>query len=335
MFDNGKLRRSIWFDSSPGDELARSCAWQYFVSCYIRQRGVGRRVVGKAARPLVKPAVTECADGLCYHGVEDGHEFDAIDAERDEVRDLFAQSVESARLGHAGRRMPGEAANVELVDDEFGYRKVERTVVLPVIIVFRNPSAVRKDVIPGAGRAEDGPSAHRAGEGIEENVALVEAVAGMGIERTFHAVAVFDLGRIEIENHHGEDVAHAEFRRERNFRERAPRTFLEKDKRAARGVGGENGKIDPAGDHTRAEGKGMAVAQTEDPVVVRGIVFARGGGRAGPGRIGHFHLMLQPMLGCCGEGADDPDKTASRAFRRSAPSQGTSLPGVLPSSRPW
>ena len=76
MFDDGKMRQSVWFDASHGDDLARNCAWQYFVSCYVRHRGTGRRVTGKTARPAVRSAVTEAPDGLCYHGVGDGHEFD-------------------------------------------------------------------------------------------------------------------------------------------------------------------------------------------------------------------------------------------------------------------
>ena len=49
----------------------------------------------------------------------------------------------------------------------------------------------------------------------------VETVAGAGIEGTLHAVAVFDAMGIEIEDHHGEDVTHPEFRRERDLGERA------------------------------------------------------------------------------------------------------------------
>lgn len=47
-----------------------------------------------------------------------------------------------------------------------------------------------------------------------------------------------------------------------------------------------------------------------------------------------FHLMLQPMLGFWSGFGISPAKTASSAWRRSAPFTGLSVPGLLSSSRP-
>ena len=49
---------------------------------------------------------------------------------------------------------------------------------------------------------------------------------------------------------------------------------------------------------------------------------------------GHaFHLMLQPMLGCCSS-IRSPRRAAAMAARRSSPVSSTPLSGRLPSSRP-
>jgi hypothetical protein len=77
---------------------------------------------------------------------KDGHEFDTIDSEVDEMRNFFAQTVKGSRMSHPGRRVAGETSDMQFINDQFGYRKVERPVVFPVEVVFRNPPTVRKNV---------------------------------------------------------------------------------------------------------------------------------------------------------------------------------------------
>ena len=251
---------------------------------------------------------------------------------------FFAQRVEGTRMHDAGGRVAGEAADVEFVNDEFRHGEIERSVVFPVEIIFRDTSAVREDVVGGSGRAKDGAPTDGAGERVEEDMPLVEAVAGVGVERAIHAVAIFEAGGIDVEDHHGKDVAHAEFGRERNLGEGALRALFEENEGAGRGVRGEDGEIDAARNEAGAKGERMAVAQTEDAVVVGWMspVIDRIEGPVRAGCSGdYFHLMLHPMLGCCGAGAGAPASRLSRAWRRSEPSLGTLLPGVLPSRRPW
>ena len=47
-----------------------------------------------------------------------------------------------------------------------------------------------------------------------------------------------------------------------------------------------------------------------------------------------FHLMLQPMLGCCPVTGSSPVSSASSALRRSAPVTGLPLLGLESSSCP-
>ena len=152
---------------------------------------------------------------------KDGHEFDTIDSEVDEVRNSFAQTVKGARMSHPGRRVTGETSDMQLVDDQFGNRKIERPVVFPVEVVFRNSPTVRKNVARPRKPAKDRTSTNGTGERIKQDVTPVETMPSAGIERPLHAVTVFNSLGIEIEDHHGKDVAHPEFRRERNLGERA------------------------------------------------------------------------------------------------------------------
>ena len=73
MFDDGKLRASVWFDAGLGDDLAKACAWTYFKACYERGRAVGRRTAGKGPKP--QPPAILADDGLYYHGGVVNHEF--------------------------------------------------------------------------------------------------------------------------------------------------------------------------------------------------------------------------------------------------------------------
>ena len=269
---------------------------------------------------------------------EDGHEFHAVDAEGDKVGNFFAQAVEGARSSHAGGGVLGEPAHVHFVDDQFRHRQIQGTVVLPVEVVFRDASAVRKDVAFAAVVPEDLASARCAGERVEQDVPRIETVAGVRVEWSLHAVAVFQVRRVQVEDHHGEDVAHAEFRREGDLGEGPLGAFLEKDQRATGRVRGEDREIHSARHEACTERQRMAIAQAEDAVVVRRDVLAGRLGHAGfSGARGsaYFHLMLQPMLGCCGSGAGWPVNAASSAARKSSPVQGTLFPGVLASIRPW
>ena len=300
---------------------------------------------GAEGERAVAPVVDQLFAGLrvvvevfVFVELENRHEFHAVHAEFLQVGNFLAQSIEGARMHHAGGGVTGEAADVKFVDDEFGHGQIERAVVFPVEIVFRDTSAVLENIRRGRTLAEDGAAADGASERVEENVALVEAMAGVRVERAVHAVAVFDTVGVDVEDHHGEDIAHTEFGREGNLGEGALGAFFKKDEGAGGGVGREDGEVDAARHQTGAEGKRVAVAQAEDAVVVRRVVLAgdRGAGGLRAGGVGaYFHLMLQPMLACCGSGAAAPASSASRAWRRSEPSQATPLPGVLPSRRPW
>ena len=132
--------------------------------------------------------------------------------------------------------MTGEAADMQFIDDQFGNREVERPVVLTVKVVFRNAPAMGEDVVRPRRLAKDRTSADRPGKGINQDVTPIEAVPGAWIEGPFHAVAVFDFIGINVEDHHGEDVAHPEFRREGNFGKGTQSAFLEKDQGAGGGV---------------------------------------------------------------------------------------------------
>ena len=146
--------------------------------------------------------------------LENGHEFDAVDTEGAEVGNFFAEAGEGTRMTHSGRGVPGEAAEVHLVDDQIRDCQIERAVVFPVEIIFRKAASVRKNVVAWGDLAKDRAPTDRSGEGVKEDTPSIESVAGAGVEGAVHAIAVLDPVGLEVKDHHGEDVTHAKFWRE-------------------------------------------------------------------------------------------------------------------------
>ena len=92
--------------------------------------------------------------------------------------------------------MPGEAADVHLVDDRLGEWPAERRVAFPVVPVgighdaFHGGSGVRART--RSRRARSYASGHRDGEavGIEKHLLRIEAQAAFGRERSVSAIGV-------------------------------------------------------------------------------------------------------------------------------------------------
>ena len=206
--------------------------------------------------------------------LENRHQLDAVDAERFEVGELFAQSVERSRVDDPRRCMPGEAADVQFVNDQLFDRQIERPVVFPIEVVLRNASAVRENIAAAHRGAERLASADGAGERVEQDDAAVEAVPGLGVARAVHTETVFDGMGVEVVDGHGIHIANAEFRRERNLGEGSLCAHFEEDQRAVGRVRGKNGEIDSSGHDGSPERKRVPVTQAEHAVMVCGFVPA-------------------------------------------------------------
>ncbi len=156
-----------------------------------------------------------------------------------------------------------ESADMHFVNDEVLGAEFERAVLFPLESVGGDVAAVGEDVFR-VGRGAVGLAAcHREGVWIEEDAGFVETMPGLRIVRAVHAVAIFEILRVEIENDHGKHIADAEFGREGNFREWSGLAAPEEHECAVGGVTGEDGKIDATSNHPRPVGKRVAEAQPE------------------------------------------------------------------------
>ena len=86
-----------------------------------------------------------------------------------------------------------------------------------------------------------------------------------------HAVAVFDVLVVEVEDDHGEDMPQQKLGREGDLHQRLRRPFLEQDQGAGRGVAGKDGEVDPAGHNRSAQRIRPSGAQQETFVAVCGV----------------------------------------------------------------
>ena len=172
---------------------------------------VGERVAvvrGEEADRVVAPVVREVLldEGRVVDELVHGHQLDRGDAERRQVLD-------DGRVGHAHvgaaellgdvRVLHGQALDVGLVDDALVVLVIGRTVEAPVEVGVddnrrhRVPERVLvveavgvTEVVGEEGLAAVDLPVDRLGVGVEQELDGVAAVAGGGVVRTVHAVAV-------------------------------------------------------------------------------------------------------------------------------------------------
>ena len=108
-------------------------------------------------------------------------QFDGVDAQVLEVRNLLDDGRERAGMFDARGRMPREAADVHLVDHHLVDRPVERAIALPVVVGHVDDHAAQRRGQIVAGPAGVGPIPERiriaAAVGVDEDFVGVEAKA--------------------------------------------------------------------------------------------------------------------------------------------------------------
>ena len=110
-----------------------------------RVTGLGRKEADRAVAPVVEKLLAGVGVDLAvFPLVElvDRHQLEAVDAQLLQIADLLPDAREGARKFDAGRRMPGEAAHVHLVDHQVFHRGFQRVVLLPVEVIVDQPAAV-------------------------------------------------------------------------------------------------------------------------------------------------------------------------------------------------
>ena len=155
--------------------------------------------------------------------------------------------------------MAGEAAHMHLIDDQLFQRGFQGPVPDPVEIIMdhHRPLLVDGFHSSGGGAPLIAP-ADQPRVRIEQDRGRVKMMAQVRLVGTIHAVAVFDLLLIEIEDDHGEDIAQLESFGEGDLHQRLSGPFFKEDQGAGGGVAGENSEIDAAG-HDGSRQKDTAV----------------------------------------------------------------------------
>ncbi len=104
-------------------------------------------VGGKEPYRVVAPVVQELlavhlpgVDGLVE--LEDGHQLHRVDPQLLQVGDLLHQASEGARMGDAGGEMAGEAAHMELIDDQVAHGAGGLRRIAPVEAVLDDTGVV-------------------------------------------------------------------------------------------------------------------------------------------------------------------------------------------------
>ena len=158
---------------------------------------------------LVSPVVHAPLRRVLRVELKHRQQLDGGDAQVLQVRNLLDQSgVRPPLQGrHPGAGMPGEAADVKLVDDRLGAGPPDRRIAFPVVA-----GEIRHDALHRGGRVVAGPfrgvpvvgAGHRHGAAVrvEEDLPAVEPEPALWRERAVGTVGV-DLSRPEIRH---EDV---------------------------------------------------------------------------------------------------------------------------------
>ena len=226
----------------------------------LRPRTVG--VMRREERDRLVAPVVHPERRILRVELEDRQQLDGGDSQLLQIRNLLDQPGvgPARRLGHPGARIPGEATNVQLVDDGLGERPAQRPVALPVIAAGVGDDALhrRRGV---AARPARGPAVEVRRHGdrqpvrIEQDLVAVEALAPFRLERPVGAVGV-DLSGSQA-GHHGMPVVVRPMggRAERNdSRRRGRRLVIEQQQLDERRVLREDAEVDAARHDGGAEG---------------------------------------------------------------------------------
>jgi hypothetical protein len=160
--------------------------------------------------------------------------------------------------------------DMHLIDDEILGRILQRLVPLPVIVLVHKLSPMRKGVLRIRLSAPYGTAGYRFGIRIQQDPVLIVSQAPGRVIHAVKAVAVFGRLDIDPEDHHGVDIADAEFLRKRDLHKRLSVSVMIQKKRAAGRFFGKDAEIDAAVNNRRAERENPADAILQFSYLIRG-----------------------------------------------------------------
>ena len=223
--------------------------------------------VARKTRAVDNPSNSRGPAARLVRRTKHREQLDRTDAEVTQIGDLVDQPGIRAALGHrdAGAWMPGEAADMHLVDDRLGERPAQGCITLPVIAARVDHHAPQRQGHVVSRASSSLPAAtRRPGYAfpvrVEQHFRRVEAQPSLGIKRSGNTIGI-DLTRGDARH---EDVpimvcsVRPRVEIDHSRRLRSIRA-VEQQQLRARAVLGEDAEIGTVGDERRAERETLAV----------------------------------------------------------------------------
>ena len=209
--------------------------------------GVG----GEEADSVVAPVVVELLAPhlpVVLHLVElkDGHELNGVDPQALQIGQLLHEAGEGAGVGHARGVVPGEAPDVELVDEQILRGDQGLAGVPPVEVVLDYAGLVV--LAPGGGVAPAALAGDGPGVGVQKVLVAVEDLPLLRLVGTVHPVGVLKGLNVQLEDDHGVDVADAVVLGEGQHGVGLLGVPLKQQQLDGGGPVGVDGEVHPAGD---------------------------------------------------------------------------------------
>ncbi len=231
--------------------------------------GVG----GEKAHRAVAPVVIELLPvhlPVVQHLVEleNGHELNGVHPQLLKVVQLFHQSGEGAGAGHPRGGVLGEAAHVELVDDEVLRGDEGLAHIAPVKVVLHHPGLVV--LAMGSGIAPAALAGDRLGVGVQQIAAFVKNQALFRLVGAVNPVGVLKFLDVQLEHNHGVHIADAVVLGEGEDGEGLVLRPVEQQQLHPRGPVGVDGEVHAAGDGGGAVGVVKAGTHVEPGDVFQG-----------------------------------------------------------------
>ena len=162
--------------------------------------GVG----GKEAHRIIAPVVQELlavhlpgVDGLVEF--EDGHQLHRVDPQLLQIGNLLHQAREGARIGDAGGGMVGEAAHMELIDDQVAHGAGGLRRIAPVEAVLDDTGVVTAALAV----APDPLAGDEAGVRIQEHGMGIEQKPVLRLIGPVYLVGILEILNVQPEDDHG------------------------------------------------------------------------------------------------------------------------------------
>ena len=139
-----------------------------------------------------------------------------------------------------------ETADMHLIDDQVLQRELKGLVALPVVVLADDLAPVNEACACFRKPAPHAPAGYRFGIGIQDRLSRIKILPRGRVPDPVEAVAV--LGRLDLdpEDHHGVDIADAEFLREGDLDKGLRITVMVEQQGAACRFFGKNTEVDAA-----------------------------------------------------------------------------------------